>query len=51
MEWIIANWEWFLLGFFVAEKVVKLTPMKWDDIFVDGIKAGLTKMFAKRLSG
>ena len=47
MDWIIHNWEWFLLGFMIAEKVVKITPVKWDDILVDGIKAGLMKMFGK----
>ena len=43
MEWIIANWQWCLLGFFVVEKVVKITPFKWDDLLVDGIKAGYAK--------
>ena len=51
MEWFITNWEWVLLGFMVLEKIVKLTPVKWDDILVDGIKAGFMKMFAKRTSG
>ena len=47
MEFIIANWEWLLLGFMVAEKIVKVTPVKWDDIIVDGIKAGLFKIAGK----
>lgn len=38
MDFIITNWEWFLLGFMIAEKVVKITPCKWDDLLIDGIK-------------
>lgn len=38
MEYIIQNWEYLLLGLYVAEKIVKLTPVKWDDIIVDGVK-------------
>jgi len=44
MDFILLNWEWFLLAFMVAEKIVKVTPVKWDDILVDGIKEGLTKL-------
>ena len=47
MDFILANWEWFLLGFMILEKIVKLTPAKWDDILVDGIKSGLVKMVKK----
>ncbi len=39
MEWLSNNWEWVLVGFYVAEKIVKVTPVVWDDILVDGIKA------------
>tara|TARA_R100001129_G_scaffold150940_1_gene113090 strand:- start:377 stop:550 length:174 start_codon:yes stop_codon:yes gene_type:complete len=35
--WIAANWEWILLGFYVIEKVVKLSPSKKDDIVFDTI--------------
>lgn len=45
MEFVFANWEYFLAGFYIAEKVVKITPMKWDDILVDGLKAGFNKVF------
>ena len=47
MDFILTNWEWFLLGFVVAEKIVKVTPVTWDDIIVDGIKAGLFKITGK----
>ena len=32
MEWIINNWQYLLLAFYVVEKIVKLTPTKYDDI-------------------
>ena len=44
MEFLINNWEWILVGFYVLEKVVKISPAKWDDILVDGIKDMLTKL-------
>ena len=47
MDFILQNWEYFLLGFYVLEKVVKLTPFKWDDILVDGIKEILFKLLKK----
>jgi len=25
-EWILANWEYILIGFYALEKIVKLTP-------------------------
>ena len=36
-EWILANWEYILLGFFILEKVVKLSPSTKDDILLDTI--------------
>lgn len=50
MTWIITNWEYMLLGFFVLEKIVKITPCKWDDLLVDGIKEGFMK-FGKLARG
>jgi hypothetical protein len=44
MEWLSANWEWVLLGFMVAEKLVKMSPSDKDDILLDVIIQGLTKM-------
>ena len=38
MNYIITHWEYFLLGFMIVEKLVKITPFKWDDILVDGLK-------------
>ena len=52
MDFVILNWEYFLLGLYVAEKIVKLTPFKWDDILVDGVKeifAGIGRLRGKKV--
>ena len=36
-EWIIANWEWILIGFYALEKIVKLSPTEYDDILFDAV--------------
>jgi len=44
MEWLAENWEWILLVFMVAEKIVKMSPSDKDDILLDVVIQGLTKM-------
>ena len=44
MEWLQMNWEWVLLGFMILEKIVKMSPSDKDDILLDVIVQGLTKM-------
>ena len=34
-ESIINNWEWFLLGLYILEKGIKLSPSKKDDLIWD----------------
>ena len=34
-SFITSNWEWFLLGLYVLEKVIKLSPSKKDDFVWD----------------
>ena len=34
-EWIVANWEYVLVVLYAVEKIVKLTPTKYDDIIFD----------------
>ena len=46
MDWMMANWEYVLLGFYVLEKVVKLSPSKKDDIIFDSILKPIFNMFA-----
>ena len=37
MEWLLANWEWVMLGFYTLEKIVKLSPSKNDYILFDSV--------------
>ena len=34
-ELITSNWEWFLLGLYVVEKAIKLSPTPKDDLVWD----------------
>lgn len=47
LDWMGKNWLTMVAIFWMAEKIVKLTPTKYDDILVDviigGIKAALGK--------
>lgn len=47
MEWMLAHWLWLVGGFYVLEKIVKLTPTKYDDIVVDIIWGGIKKALGK----
>jgi len=42
MIFLLENWEYVLAVFYGLEKIVKVTPCKWDDILVDGGKTVLT---------
>jgi hypothetical protein len=44
-EWLSGNWEYVLLGFYILEKVVKLSPSKKDDIIFDSIVKPIFNMF------
>ena len=37
MQMLLANWEWVLLGLYVVEKAIKLSPSKKDDVIFDMI--------------
>ena len=37
MEFLTNNWEWCLLGLYVLEKGIKLSPSKKDDMIWDMI--------------
>ena len=43
--WLLNNWEYVLLVLFIIEKIVLISPSKWDDLIVSAIKAGLMKFF------
>tara|TARA_Y100000310_G_scaffold339586_2_gene432709 strand:- start:1059 stop:1205 length:147 start_codon:yes stop_codon:yes gene_type:complete len=48
MEFLTNNWEWVLLGFMIAEKVVKLSPTKYDDIVLDVVWKSIKNMMGKK---
>ena len=48
MEWFTNNWEIALAVFFVLEKVVKLSPTKYDDILIDIAWGSLKKAMGKK---
>jgi hypothetical protein len=48
MDFLLDNWNYILLGIFVAEKIVKVTPTKYDDIIVDVIIKGLYSLVSKK---
>ena len=48
VEFITMNWEWFLLGFMIAEKLVKLSPTKADDILLDVVWNSIKKTVGKK---
>ena len=37
MGMLLGNWEWVLLGLYVLEKAIKLSPSKKDDVIFDMI--------------
>ena len=49
MDFVASNWEFFLLGFMVAEKIVKITPTKYDDIAIDIIWGSIKKLVAGKV--
>ena len=46
--WIIQHWQYILVALYVAEKVVKLTPWKADDIVIDIIGKTLMRFFSPK---
>jgi len=48
IEWITANWPTCLAIFYGLEKLVKLTPSKYDDILIDVIFNSVKKVFGKK---
>ena len=47
MDWLMNNWDICLAGFFLLEKVVKLSPTKYDDILLDVVWNTVRKAFKK----
>jgi len=48
LSWIVENWVPLgLAAFIFLEKIVKLSPTKWDDLLIDGLRAIFRKGGAK----
>ena len=47
-EFIAANWEYILVVIYALEKIVKLTPTKYDDIVFDMILKPIKEKFAPK---
>jgi|TARA_R110000824_G_scaffold225273_4_gene412874 hypothetical protein len=45
-EFIAANWEYVLVVIYALEKIVKLTPTKYDDILFDMLLKPIKEKFA-----
>ena len=43
-----AHWEWLLIAFMVAEKLVKASKTKADDILLDIVWANIKKLASKK---
>tara|TARA_Y100000310_G_C20572968_1_gene758997 strand:- start:1148 stop:1294 length:147 start_codon:yes stop_codon:yes gene_type:complete len=48
MDWIADNYGLVLAIIMLAEKLVKLSPTKYDDIILDMIWGGIKKALKKR---
>ena len=48
MEWLMANWPTCLAVFYGLEKIVKMTPTKYDDILLDIIWGSIKKALGKK---
>jgi len=48
LEWFSGNWGTALALFYILEKLVKLTPTKYDDILVDVFWSGIKKALGKK---
>ena len=45
-EFIAANWEYILVVIYALEKIVKMTPTKYDDILFDMLLKPIKEKFA-----
>jgi len=48
-KFIIENWEYVLLCFYIAEKIVKATPTKKDDVVFDMVITPIVNFFKKKV--
>ena len=48
MEFILANWEYIVIGILSIDKVVALSPTEWDDLIWTSIKKAIYKAVGKQ---
>jgi hypothetical protein len=47
LELLSNNWEYVLIGILCADKIVALSPTKWDDLIWTSIKKAIYKAVGK----
>ena len=47
MDFILANWEYILIGILSIDKAVALSPSEWDDLIWTSIKKAFFKAMGK----
>ena len=47
MEFLSSNWEYILIGLLAVDKMVALSPSKWDDLIWTSVKKALYKVIGK----
>lgn len=45
-EFLAANWEYILVVIYALEKIVKMTPTKYDDILFDMLLKPIKEKFS-----
>ena len=48
IEFLSENWQYILVGFYVAEKIVKMTHTKYDDIILEVVMGAIYKLMGKQ---
>ena len=47
MNFLSSNWEYILIALFAIDKMVALSPSKWDDLIWTSIKKAIYKVVGK----
>jgi len=47
IESLTANWEYVLIGILAMDKIVALSPTKWDDLIWTSVKKAIYKVMGK----
>ena len=45
--WLTENWQMVAIAILILDKVVALSPMKWDDMIWTSIKKAVLKLAGK----